>query len=64
MSWNETRRKFKEQFADYKVKVVPPCMSPNREGEYIMQAMECAIGEKCSPFVTIDHENKAVIYNR
>jgi hypothetical protein len=64
MSWNETRRKFKEQFADYKVKVVPPCMSPNREGEYIMQAMECAVGEKCSPFVTIDHENKAVIYNR
>ena len=64
MSWNETRKKFRKQFKDYKIKVVPPCMSPNREGEYIMQAMECAVGEKCSPFITIDHENKTVIFNR
>ena len=64
MSWNETRKKFREQFEGYKVKVVPPCISLNREGEYIMQAMECAIGKKCSPFVTIDHENQAVIFQR
>lgn len=64
MSWNETRRKFKEQFGGYKIKVVPPCMSPNREGEYIIQAMECAIGKRCSPFVTIDHDKKEVVYKR
>ena len=64
MSWNETRRKFKEQFKDYTIKVVPSCISPNREGEYIIQAMECAIGKKCSPFVTIDHDKKEVVYKR
>lgn len=64
MSWNETRRKFKEQFEGYKIKVIPSCISLNREGEYIIQAMECAIGKKCSPFVTIDHDKKEVVYKR
>ncbi len=64
MSWSETRRKFRQQFKDYKIKVVPPCMSPNREGEYVIQAMECAIGKKCNPFVTIDHDKKEVVYKR
>lgn len=64
MNWNEVRRKFKEQFEGYTVKVVPPCISYNRESEYILQAQECAIGIKCSPFVTIDHERKEVVYKR
>lgn len=64
MSWNETRKKFKEQFDGYEIKVVPPCVSLNRQGRCIREAQECAIGKKCSPFVTIDHKNKVVIYHR
>ena len=64
MSWNETLKKFKEQFNGYKIKVVPPCISLNRQGHCIMEAQEGAIGKKCSPFVTIDHENKVIIYKR
>lgn len=64
MSWNETRKKFLEQFKDYKIKIVPPCISLNRQGQYIMEAQECAIGKKCSPFVTIDHDKKEIIYKR
>lgn len=64
MSWSKTLNKFKEKFEGYDVRVVPPCISPNREGQYIYDAMECAIGKRSSPFVTIDHERKEVVYKR
>lgn len=63
-SWSNTLNTFREQFKGYDVRVIPSCISPNREGEYILQAMEAAIGKHPSPFVTIDHEQKVVIYKR
>lgn len=55
---------FNRKFPDYTVMVIPPCISPNRESEYITRAKEHAIGRIHCKNVTIDHENKAVIFNR
>ena len=64
MSWNEIRKEFKSKYAGYTVKICPPCISVNRQGEYIIAAMKEAINNNPSPRITIDPENKQVIYNR
>ena len=64
MSWNEIRKEFKSKYGGYSIKICPPCISVNRQGEYIIAAMREAINTNPGSHITIDHENKQVIYNR
>jgi len=66
MSWTEIIEKFRKEFKDYEVIVRPPCISINRETEYITEAMRICLGEvKINRGnVIIDHFHKLVIYNR
>lgn len=62
--WDEIKENYMKKFKDFSIVITPPCMSVNRESEYVYLAMSCAIGEKSSPFVTIDYEKKKVIVKR
>jgi hypothetical protein len=64
MEWKSLREQFKEKFPDYSVEVCPPCISLSRETEYVYRAYAVALGKSVNRNVTIDHENKRIIYNR
>lgn len=57
---------FKEKFEDYQIIVTPPCISWNRELQYIEHAMRFCLGETKlnGGSITIDHVNKRIWYNR
>lgn len=66
MSSKTIKELFNEKFKDYEVLVNPPCISWNREFQYIEDAMRFCLGEtKISRGnIIIDHKNKKVWYNR
>ena len=64
MNWEELNAKFRNQFPDYTVSISPPCISANREYQYIMDAKAVALGLKENPSVTIDHKKKKITFMR
>ena len=65
MDWNELSVTFQKYFPQYEVVVLPPCISPNRETEYIIKARAIALGLRDNDgTVTINHEHKKVFYRR
>lgn len=64
MSIYTVNKRFTEQFSDYTVTVMPPCISPNRESEYITTAKAVALGDIKSSSVVIFHDRKEIIYCR
>ena len=65
MNQNKLNAMFRERYPDYEVIVLPPCISPNRETEYIMKARAIALGLRDNDgSVTINHEHKKVFYRR
>ena len=64
MNWETLSKEFKEKFPDYSVMVYPPCISATRETEYIYRAYAHALEKIENDRVTVDHENKTVIYYR
>lgn len=64
MNWETLSKEFKEKFPDYSVMVYPPCISATREIEYIYRTYAHALEKIENDRVTVDHENKTVIYYR
>lgn len=64
MSYYTVDKRFKEQFPDYTITVLPPCISPNRESEYIRRAKAVALGDIQSSNVVIFHERKEIVFSR
>ena len=65
MNWYTVDTEFKQKFPDYTVEVLPPCISPNRERQYICEAKAIAIGRLNNDrIVDIDTEKKIIIFLR
>lgn len=64
MSIYTVGKRFAEQFSDYKIKVIPPCISPNRESSYITTAKAVALGDIKSSNVIIFHDRKEIVFCR
>lgn len=64
MDWNDLTIMFKKFYPDFTVEVNPPCISCNRELQYLMTARSVALGLEENDSVVIDKEQKKVIYNR
>lgn len=64
MDFNDIEILFKRYFPCFQVAVIPPCISNNREWEYIMRAKQHALGLLEEEKVKIDNENKMIYYYR
>ena len=64
MNQETLSKEFKEKFPDYSVMVYLPCVSATRETEYIYRAYTHALNKIENDHVTVNHENKTVIYYR
>ena len=65
MDWNELNATFNKRYPNYEIIVLPPCISPTRENEYIMKARAIVLGLVDNDgAVIVDHNNKKVYYTR
>lgn len=65
MNWYTVDAEFKQKFPDYTVEVLPPCISENRERQYICEAKAIAIGRlNNGRTVDIDTDKKIITFLR
>lgn len=65
MNWYIVDAEFKQKFPDYIVEVLPPCISSNRESQYICEAKAIAIGRlNNGRTVDIDTKKKVITFLR